>query len=226
MFSAPPVLRSLGHKLDPGKLAYLTESNDILEEPRALRERLAEDGYLYIRRFFDPELILSARRAIFTPLAQAGEIDPGRNVMDGFVAPDKIAAFAMDVAPKFKDGYGAKTKAGNEGSFRPALAAASPEIRRVVFGPELCGFYASLFGEPIRHFDVIWTRLMGPGHGTPTHCDPGDFLTFRMDLIHGSLDNQSDRLRFSTDTRYQPASEPADERWIGVNPPGHSALGP
>ncbi len=53
----------------------------------------------------------------------------------------------------------------------------------------------------------------------------GDFITFRINLIHGSLDNSSDRVRFSTDTRFQPASQPADERWIGENPPGHSLAG-
>ncbi|MEM8782009.1 MAG: phytanoyl-CoA dioxygenase family protein [Planctomycetota bacterium] len=50
---------------------------------------------------------------------------------------------------------------------------------------------------------------------------PGDILTFRMDLVHGSLDNRSDRFRLSSDTRYQPASHPADRRWIGANPVGH-----
>lgn len=49
----------------------------------------------------------------------------------------------------------------------------------------------------------------------------GDFLTFSLKTIHGSLDNQSDRIRLSTDTRYQRADEPADERWIGPGPRGH-----
>jgi hypothetical protein len=49
----------------------------------------------------------------------------------------------------------------------------------------------------------------------------GDLLTFRVDLLHGSLDNQTRQIRISSDTRYQPAGEPADERWIGDTPPGH-----
>ncbi|NBX48033.1 MAG: phytanoyl-CoA dioxygenase, partial [Chloroflexi bacterium] len=45
---------------------------------------------------------------------------------------------------------------------------------------------------------------------------------FNMVLVHASLDNQSaDRLRLSSDSRYQRASEPADERWIGIDPPAH-----
>lgn len=49
----------------------------------------------------------------------------------------------------------------------------------------------------------------------------GDLLTFSMETVHGSIDNQSDRVRISTDTRYQLASEPIDERWIGEEPVAH-----
>ncbi|MFI5387142.1 MAG: phytanoyl-CoA dioxygenase family protein [Fimbriimonadales bacterium] len=49
----------------------------------------------------------------------------------------------------------------------------------------------------------------------------GDFLTFPMFTVHGSLDNQSREVRLSSDSRYQLASEPVDERWVGENPPGH-----
>ncbi len=50
---------------------------------------------------------------------------------------------------------------------------------------------------------------------------PGDVVIFNIGTIHGSLDNQSDRVRMSADSRYQRTDEPADERWIGANPPGH-----
>jgi hypothetical protein len=49
----------------------------------------------------------------------------------------------------------------------------------------------------------------------------GDMLVFGMFTVHTSLDNQSDRIRISSDTRYQLAAEPVDERWIGDEPPGH-----
>jgi ectoine hydroxylase-related dioxygenase (phytanoyl-CoA dioxygenase family) len=50
----------------------------------------------------------------------------------------------------------------------------------------------------------------------------GDVVIFRTDLVHGGLDNRSgNRLRLSTDTRYQSADQPADERWIGADPPAH-----
>lgn len=317
-------LRSLGRELDMSEASfgYLEESNHLLSDALALRQRLDSEGYLYLRDFLPTELILNARRAIFTRLSEAGELDPSHDLMEGVVKPEAANAFTLDAAPQFKNATGEKRNPDGGGAFRPELAANCAEIQRVVFGPEICGFYAQLFGQPIRHFDYIWCRIMGPGHGTPCHCDwvymgrgssnlltcwipyteiplevggliilekshlqreriaeylskdvdaycsnnpdqvqkvakdgkwsfpgwlskrpdslplkfgtrwltapewrPGDFITFRMDLIHGSLDNASNRVRLSTDTRYQPASEPADERWIGVNPPGHSLAG-
>lgn len=49
----------------------------------------------------------------------------------------------------------------------------------------------------------------------------GDVVTFPMYTLHGSLDNTSDRLRLSCDIRYQPASQPADPRWVGPRPTAH-----
>jgi hypothetical protein len=59
------------------------------------------------------------------------------------------------------------------------------------------------------------------GRWLTTDFEVGDLLTFTMHTVHASTDNRSDRYRISTDSRYQPASLPADERWIGENPPGH-----
>lgn len=50
----------------------------------------------------------------------------------------------------------------------------------------------------------------------------GDVLIFGLGTVHASLDNQTDRLRLSSDSRYQPAAEPIDERWVGVRPARHS----
>jgi len=49
----------------------------------------------------------------------------------------------------------------------------------------------------------------------------GDVVIFSTCLVHAGLDNHTNRIRLSTDSRYQPASEPADERWIGAQPIGH-----
>lgn len=53
--------------------------------------------------------------------------------------------------------------------------------------------------------------------------EPGDLLVFGMYTLHCSADNASpvNRIRLSSDSRYQLASEPADERWVGDDPPAH-----
>ncbi len=53
----------------------------------------------------------------------------------------------------------------------------------------------------------------------------GDVLIFSIFTLHASLDNHSNRIRLSTDSRYQSVHEPADERWIGPNPIAHSQAG-
>jgi hypothetical protein len=45
----------------------------------------------------------------------------------------------------------------------------------------------------------------------------GDLLLFTMYTMHTGNDNQTNRLRMSTDTRYQPASDEIDARWVGAN---------
>jgi hypothetical protein len=63
------------------------------------------------------------------------------------------------------------------------------------------------------------------GRWLTTDYEAGDLLTFSMYCVHGSVDNKSDRIRISSDSRYQPASLPVDERWIGENPIGHGLAG-
>ncbi|MFB6135970.1 MAG: phytanoyl-CoA dioxygenase family protein [Halobacteriaceae archaeon] len=51
--------------------------------------------------------------------------------------------------------------------------------------------------------------------------EAGDAIVFGPYTLHGSLANQTDRYRLSTDTRYQGLSDPVDGRWVGADPIGH-----
>ncbi len=53
----------------------------------------------------------------------------------------------------------------------------------------------------------------------------GDLLVFSVFTVHTSLDNGSGQIRVSTDTRYQLASDPVDERWVGEEPIAHGPKG-
>ena len=46
----------------------------------------------------------------------------------------------------------------------------------------------------------------------------GDVMIFGMHTMHASTTNLTNRFRLSCDVRFQPASEPADGRWVGTGP--------
>ena len=297
---ATQTLSSCGHQLDMSDEAfgYVRSSADCVDDAAELARRLDEDGYLYIPGFFDRDLIHTARASVCGRLAAEGWLDP---------AHPAIEAVGL---------------AGKTTNFRYDLAKQNRAVERVVYGPELVGFYANLFGETVRHFDYTWFRALSRGEGSTPHCDlvymgrgthqlltcwipygdtpiemggvmvlegshkksdrikhyleidvdaycenrpkevekvvaksgwshpgflsknpvslreklggrwltapdwqAGDFITFGMTLVHGGMDNQTDRNRLSSDTRYQRASQPIDERWIGETPIANTRAG-
>jgi hypothetical protein len=56
------------------------------------------------------------------------------------------------------------------------------------------------------------------GRWATTEFKAGDVLVFGMFAMHASLSNLSDRYRLTSDTRYQPADDPMDERWTAEMP--------
>ena len=74
-------------------------------------------------------------------------------------------------------------------------------------------------------YDPAALRRRLGGRWLSTDYRIGDVLIFTMGTVHGSIDNFSKKIRLSSDSRYQRASEPADERWIGENPVAHGVAG-
>jgi hypothetical protein len=87
--------------------------------------------------------------------------------------------------------------------------------------------------EKANHDGLIWNgrladspvdvRQQFGGRWLTTDFRAGDLLTFSIFTVHCGLDNNADRLRLSCDSRYQPASQPADPRWVGADATAHSA---
>lgn len=292
-----PELASCGQPLDtsPDYLGALRSSSDISGDVEALRQRMQEDGYLYLPGYLDRELVLEAREDILTQLAGEGYLAPGTPAMEAIWSSER------------KNGL------------RPDVAAASAPLQEVLYSGRMVEFYAKFLGGEVLHYDYTWLRAVAPGSGTPPHGDSvfmnrgtsnlytgwvplgdvsfdlggliilegshklerirnnygrkdvdaycsnrpdgpeyasgakwwggwlsknpphlqkrlggrwltsefraGDLLTFTMNTVHGSLDNQSDRIRLSCDIRYQLASEEVDERWVGPYPVGHGPGG-
>jgi len=66
------------------------------------------------------------------------------------------------------------------------------------------------------------TKKFGGQWQTANMC-AGDVIIITMFTLHGSTNNTTNRWRLSCDTRFQPAADPADERWVGENPKAHYA---
>jgi hypothetical protein len=73
--------------------------------------------------------------------------------------------------------------------------------------------------------DPVKLREKLGGRWLTTDFQMGDVLVFGMATVHASLDNQTNRFRLSSDSRYQLASEPVDDRWVGEKPVGHGPAG-
>ncbi|MDA0747342.1 MAG: phytanoyl-CoA dioxygenase family protein [bacterium] len=69
--------------------------------------------------------------------------------------------------------------------------------------------------------DAIDARKRLGGRWLTADFKLGDILIFSVFLLHASSDNHTNRVRISSDSRYQLATEDQDERWIGDNPPAH-----
>ena len=59
------------------------------------------------------------------------------------------------------------------------------------------------------------------GRWVTTDVQAGDVIVINMFTMHCSTTNVTDQLRLSCDIRFQPAGDPADERWVGENRTGH-----
>ncbi len=130
----------------------LRESNDILDNPDALHERIAEDGYLLIRGLHDKKTVLAARQAILEKLATKRMLAPETPLMEGIFNPD----------------YPEPTSTGSMGN--KALTQL-PAFKAVVEGQPIMDFFKHFLGGDARTFDFKWLRTAGPGSGSPIHYD-------------------------------------------------------
>lgn len=293
-----------GKRVDemPGGFGPLKSSIALAQDREALRERMREEGYLYLPGLLDPERVWRARRSIVEKLAAEQLLDPDKSMDEAVARPDVQL------------------------QFRPDLANGNPAITALLHEAEMMAFWELFLGGPVRPFDFLWLRAKGPGADTvtPPHCDSafmnrgtpnlytawtplgevpyelgglmvlegshkrddvlgeywkmdvdiyctngpeaseieagkriwqsdrkdgafhqdvavaqqalggrwlgaeyqvGDLLIFGMHTLHAAADNRTNRIRLSTDSRYQLASEPLDERWVGAEPIGHGPAG-
>ncbi|MCU0315395.1 MAG: phytanoyl-CoA dioxygenase family protein [Fimbriimonadaceae bacterium] len=289
-----PISGGVELSVEPDRWGHLTISRRD-ESPDVLRTKFAEDGYLFIKGFFERSMVQAVRQSLLKALSENGKLAKGEAIDDAIPKP------------------GLKTYMDEE------TGLSNPELRELVHGEQILNFYEAFFEESVLSFDYIWLRSVSPGVGTNPHCDTvymgrgtdqlmtawvplgdvpltvgglivlekshetgkvderylqsdvdknclnmpgtnevealgylssgaltkdarglqerlggrwltaefemGDLVTFGMRTVHGSLDNQSQSLRLSSDTRYQPASLPVDDRWFGPEMTMHGQAG-
>ena len=64
-------------------------SNDALAEPAELRQRMADDGYVFFRGLLDPDRLRGLRRDMLEVIAANGWLVPGTDPMDGIADPNE-----------------------------------------------------------------------------------------------------------------------------------------
>ena len=263
----------------------LRPCNDLLDDLPAMRQRLADDGYLLIRQLHDRATVLQARRTILEQMQSQGCLEPAGDLMAGRIKPGAAAPHLM----------------GNQ------AITHCQSVKAVLESPRLGEFFAGLFGGDVVTFDYKWLRATGTNLFTGAHFDmvymgrgsrrlhtcwtpfgdidieqgplalcvgshtlegfekvrdtygqmdidrdlvdghfsndpveivdkfggqwqttrfeAGDVIVFGMFTMHASLNNTTDRWRLSCDTRFQPADDPIDKRWMGDRPIAHYAYG-
>ena len=75
-----------------GQLKELKVSNDAMNDPRELRRRIEDEGYLFFKRLQDPDKLRDLRRQIMDVIQAGGWLVPGTDPVDGIADPSKACA--------------------------------------------------------------------------------------------------------------------------------------
>ena len=129
----------------------LRESRAILEDSSALRQRMADEGYLFFRGALNRDAVTEARRECVHRLATAGLLEPGTDLMEAI--------------PR-------RTPDGNLSLyFRAELAEGNTPLLNVLYDGPMMEIFTRLLDGPVLHYDFTWMRAVSPGGGTAPHCD-------------------------------------------------------
>lgn len=151
-----------GQAVPEALLGELTDSAALLGDGPALRARLAEDGYLFLRGVIDPAAVRAGRAEVLARLEAVGEIAPGSDGL--FTGTSRRRELAPDL--------GAFWQSVSEG----------PAFRAVSHGPAVSGLMASVADGAVRGQDYVFLRVGVPGRATGLHFD-APFFTRMHDQV-------------------------------------------
>lgn len=138
-------------KLGDGEneLGQLRDSAALLGDVAALKARMDEDGYLWLRGLLDREKVADTRRFVLDYMAEKEALVPGAPVLEGVMPRDGKTV----------------PMAGRRG------VTHDPRVLQTLEAPELFDFFQRYFGEPAVTFDYKWLRAVGNEGFTGAHYD-------------------------------------------------------
>ncbi|QHW34766.1 phytanoyl-CoA dioxygenase family protein [Paenibacillus rhizovicinus] len=128
-------------------LTELRDSNDIVNDFDALRNRILEDGYLLIRGLHDRDEVLNARHAILQKMQKMGKLDRDTLLEEGVMAD------------------------GSKTIFMGGTNEDLPELLNVLNGERIMRFFDQFIGEQSLTYHYKWLRAVGKGDFTGAHYD-------------------------------------------------------
>ena len=138
-------------------LRELRVSNDAMDDPLVLRERLADEGYLFFKQLQPPDQMLALRREMLTVMQKGGWLIAGTDPVDGIA---NIAAQCTEGDVAYTDVYHEVYKI--------------EAFHRSAHWPEVTDMIAKIVGRPIMPHPQKIARLWFPKyteHTTPIHQD-------------------------------------------------------
>ena len=144
--------RVKGRRVPPAMIAEMIDSAALLADPPALRSRLADHGYLFLRNVLPVEKVRRARVEVFQRLAQVGEI--AQPAEAGIATGSSRRAELAPDAGRF-------WKSVSEGE----------NLRALSHGNAISRIMALVLGEAARAQDYLFLRPAAPGRATGLHFD-------------------------------------------------------
>ncbi len=134
----------------------MRSSNDLLGDPTALRERMAEDSYLYFHRVLDPQKVLGLRQAILEVLARKGWIKGFLSLQAGMAICRPVHESMAEYAPTYD------------------AIQRLEKFHSLAHDPDLLAIMGQVLGETAFPHPLKICRLGFPEHyeaSTPPHQD-------------------------------------------------------
>lgn len=131
------------------ELRPLRDSSGIADDTEALRERLAEDGFLYLPGFLDREEVLAARHEILAYMEEQGGLEPDSRPLDGVMGEYGKSVPMMGRKP----------------------ITHRDEVIRVLAAERLYALHERIQGEPVTTYEYKWLRAVGHEAFTGSHMD-------------------------------------------------------